>query len=105
MPATDAIAFESPRGVPAWIEDAEGTIVRGVAESVTADGARIRLATDPGFGQGADVSLRLSLDLDSPTVAVAACVSWVRSERGEVECGLEWTGAHASLDEWLASRG
>lgn len=105
MPATDATAFESPWGAPAWIEDEEGTIVRGVAESVTAEGARIRLAAHPDFGQGAGVSLRLSFDLESPTVAATARVSWVRAEDGEVECGLEWTGAHASLDEWLASRG
>jgi hypothetical protein len=92
------------RPVAVWIEDGDGTIVRGMAESVTAGGARIRLASEPGFGQGAGVALRLCSDPHSPTVAATARVSWVRSESGEAECGVEWTGAHATLDEWLASR-
>jgi hypothetical protein len=89
--------------MPVWIEDGDGTIVRGVAESVTSGGARIRLTTPPGFGQGAGVALRISVDPDRPTVAASARVSWVHGEGGQPECGVEWTGPHEPLDEWLAS--
>jgi len=88
--------------VAVWVEDHDGTIVRGLAESVTSGGAHIRLSAAPGFGQGAGVALRICFDPESPTVAANARVSWVRSESGEPECGVEWTGSHASLDEWLA---
>ena len=90
--------------MPVWIEDGDGTIVRGMAESVTTGGAHIRLAGRPGFGQGAGVALRICFDPECPTVATSARVSWVRSEAGQAECGLEWTGARATLDDWLASR-
>jgi hypothetical protein len=92
------------RPLAVWIEDGEGTIVRGVAESVTRGGAHIRLSAKPGFGQGMGVALRICFDPDCPTVATLARVSWVRSEGAETECGVEWTGARATLDEWLASR-
>jgi hypothetical protein len=87
-----------------WIEDREGRVVRGLADSVTAGGARIRLSAMPGFGQGAGVALRICLDPETPTVAATARVSWVRSESGEPECAVEWTGPHEPLDAWLASR-
>ena len=89
--------------VAVWVEDHDGTIVRGLAETVTAGGARIRLSSMPGFGQGAGVALRICFDPESPTVAATARVSWVRSESGTPECGVEWTGPHQPLDEWLAS--
>lgn len=92
------------RPVAVWIEDGEGTILRGVAESLTMGGAHIRLSAKPGFGQGTGVALRICFDPDCPTVATSARVSWVRSEGGQAECGVEWTGARATLDEWLASR-
>ena len=92
------------RPLAVWIEDGEGTIVRGVAESVTRGGAHIRLSSRPGFGEGTGVSLRICFDPDCPTVATSARVSWVRSEGSQAECGVEWTGARATLDEWLASR-
>jgi hypothetical protein len=90
--------------MPVWIEDGDGTIVRGMAESVTTGGAHIRLAGRPGFGQGAGVALRICVDPESPTVAATARVSWVRGESSEPECGIEWTGTHGLLDAWLASR-
>ena len=90
--------------VAVWVEDHDGTIVRGLAETVTAGGARIRLSSIPGFGQGAGVALRICFDPESPTVAATARVSWVRSESGAPECGVEWTGPHEPLDQWLASR-
>jgi hypothetical protein len=90
--------------VAVWIEDADGTIVRGVAESLTTGGAHIRLGATPGFGQGTGVALRICFDPECPTVATSARVSWVRSEGGQAECGVEWMGARATLDEWLAPR-
>jgi hypothetical protein len=106
MTATNVVTAESQGDLPVavWIEDGEGTIVRGVAESVTRGGAHIRLSATPGFGQGTGVALRICFDPDCPTVATSARVSWVRNEGGQAECGLEWTGARATLDEWLASR-
>jgi len=106
MTATNVVTAESQGDLPVavWIEDGEGTIVRGVAESVTRGGAHIRLSATPGFGQGTGVALRICFDPDCPTVATSARVSWVRNEGGQAECGVEWTGARATLDEWLASR-
>jgi len=89
--------------LPVWIEDGDGTIVRGVAESVTRAGVLVTLRATPAFGEGAGVALRLSLDPESPTVAATARVSWVKSE-GPAECGLEWTSLERSLEDWLASR-
>ena len=105
MVASAGSAFDFPaQSMPAWIEDAEGTIFRGVAESVTAEGARIRLPVDPGLEEGTPVALRLSLDPERPTVAATARVSWLRSEGDSMECGFEWTETPALLDAWLASR-
>lgn len=105
MVASAGSVFDFPaQSMPAWIEDAEGTIFRGVAESVTAEGARIRLPVDPGLEEGTPVALRLSLDPDRPTIAAMARVVWARSEGGETECGLEWTETPALLEAWLASR-
>jgi hypothetical protein len=75
-----------------------------VAESVTAEGARVRLPIDPGFEEGTPVALRLALDPERPTVAATARVSFVRGESDSMECGLEWTETPALLDAWLASR-
>jgi hypothetical protein len=89
---------------PVWIEDGDGTIVRGTAEFLTAGGLQVRLAGLPRFRTGAGVALRISLDPESPTVAATARVRWVRSDGGEAECALEWTSLGSSLEEWLASR-
>jgi hypothetical protein len=89
--------------MPVWIEDGDGTIVRGMAEAVTRGGALVRLASAPVFFEGAGVALRLSLDPDSPTVSATARVSWVESN-GQTRCGLEWTSLESSLEDWLTSR-
>lgn len=89
--------------VPVWIENRDGTIVRGTAESVSANGAHVRLVGTPRFGEGEGVALRMSVHPGSPTVAATARVSWIRSDDGPAECGLEWTSREVSLDEWLVS--
>jgi PilZ domain len=96
---------ESPteRPVAVWIEDRDGTIVRGVAESVTAKGVTVQLTAPPAFGQGAEVALRISFDAGKPTVATTARVSWVRGEGARTECGLAWTDADA-IASWLRSK-
>mgnify|MGYP006352093369 CR=1 FL=1 len=91
--------------VPVWIEDAEGAIVRGTAEAVSTDGARIRLLSPPGFTEGTGVALRVCFDPERPIAAGSARVSWIRSDDGPAECGLEWTQLEAALEEWLAGSG
>jgi hypothetical protein len=99
----DASESRVDHPVAVWIDDGEG-IVRGVADSVTAGGARVRLAAPPAFREGAGVALRICLAPGRPSVATTARVSWVRRTSGQAECGLEWTEVQGSLGEWLASR-
>jgi hypothetical protein len=73
-----------------WVEDRVGTIVRGLADSVTAIGAQVRLGDKPQIAEGDLVSLRLCLERGAATEARRARVSWVRQNGSVVECGLEW---------------
>jgi hypothetical protein len=91
--------------VMVWIEDGTGTITRGQADSVTAEGLSVRLAEPPGFGREDEVAVRICFDRGAPTVAATACVAWLRAGEGVVECGLRWTEPaeqRAALDAWLA---
>jgi hypothetical protein len=99
-----AVDSEVERPVAVWIEDCDGKIVRGVAESVTTSGAEVRLSAPAAFRQGAEVALRISFDPGSPTVATTARVSWLRSEGGAPECALAWTGSDDVVASWLKSR-
>ena len=94
MLATSEVAVElQPIHAPmVWIEDGAGTISRGQAEDVTASGARVRLAEEPGFDRDEEVSLRICFEPGSPTVAATARVNWVRASAGAIECELAWTG-------------
>jgi len=108
MPGADVVANEGQthREVMVWIEDSDGSIARGVAEAVTAQGARVRLAGPPAFAQGAEVALRISFDREAPTVAATARVSFVRAAGAAVECGLEWTvpsKQRGAFEAWLAA--
>ena len=98
-----AVESHTERVVAVWIEDRDGTIVRGAAESVTARGVHVRLSGPPVFGQGAAVALRICFEPGSPTVAATARVVWVRSQGGRPECGLEWTEPEGTLADWLES--
>ena len=106
MPVVDFESDEdqATRPISVWIEDREGSIVRGVADSVTPGGAHVRLTHPPAFARGAGVDLRIRFEPSSPAVAASARVSWVRSEDGHAECGLEWIGPHAGIDSWLAAQ-
>jgi hypothetical protein len=89
-----------------WIENGEGSIARGVAESVTGSGACVRLTETPAVETGQEVALRISFERGAPTVALRARVRFVRNEQGTVECGLEWIAPappRAVLDAWIAS--
>jgi hypothetical protein len=105
MPATSVVASEghTHQEVMVWIEDGEGAIARGVAESVTASGARVRLAEQPGFTQGAEVALRLCFERNAPTVAATARVSFRRCF-GRVRAGMDGPGATTQGNGGLAPR-
>lgn len=104
MASVAAVDSHTDRQVAVWIEDRDGTIVRGVAESVTPSGVDVRLNGPAVFGQGAAVAVRMCFEPGSPTVATTARVSWVRSLGGRTECGLEWTEAEDALAGWLDTR-
>jgi hypothetical protein len=73
-----------------WIEQVDGTIVRGVAQAASSRSARVRLAAPHQFRPDEVVMLRVSFAPDRPTVAAAAQVRWVRRIGDTVECGLDW---------------
>jgi hypothetical protein len=106
MTATNAGSGTSSRDVMVWIEGGDGTITRGHAESVSGNGACVRLDGAPAFASGGEVSLRLSYDRSAPSLALRARVRFVRQAEGGFECGLEWTvrgPQRAELDAWLSS--
>jgi hypothetical protein len=101
MPAAGAVASNrsSAQPVMVWIEDAKGGIARGVAASVTSEGARVLLSGRPGFGDHDQVALRICFRAGEPTLATSARVSWIKPAADAVECALEWT---ATADERAA---
>jgi hypothetical protein len=106
MTATNAGEGQSNRDVMAWIESGEGSIARGHAESVSSNGACVRLDGAPAFETGAEVNIRLSFDRNAPSLALRARVRFVRRNEGRVECGLEWSvpaPERAELEAWLSS--
>jgi len=105
MQVASAVAVESERTVKVWIEARDGAIARGSAVSVTAGGTRVRLDSNPGFGNGEAVSLRLCFQPGAPSVPMTARVAWVRDAGATSECGLEWTGPadeRYALAPWIA---
>lgn len=91
------------RTVLVWIEDGTGTIARGQADSVGANGACVRLAERPEFGEGEEVAVRLSFERGAPTVAATARVSGIRTDGADVLCDLRWTPpAERAFDPWPA---
>ncbi len=80
------------QGVLVWIEDGTGTIARGQADSVNAEGACVRLTERPDFGEGDEVAVRLCFERGAPTVATTARVGGIRPSEDTVLCDLLWTG-------------
>jgi hypothetical protein len=73
-----------------WIERADGTILRGSAETVSARGARVRLPGRHAFRPDEPVLLRICFSPERPTVAASAQVLWARQLGEAVDCGLDW---------------
>ncbi len=78
-------------GVRAWVESADGSIVRGFAESLSEDGAILRLGGGTSLDAEAEVAVRLSFDPAFPTVGVGARVLRVLKKGENLECELAWT--------------
>jgi hypothetical protein len=96
-----ANATSGGRGVSTmavWIEQGDGTIVRGVAESVSKRGARVRLVLPHEFRPDEDVMLRICFTPERPTVGASAQVRWVRREGDAACCLLDWDLGTASLE-------
>ena len=88
-----------------WIEDRASRIARGEAESVSAEGLRVRLTDPAGFGQGEEVNVRIARERGAPTVATTARVTQVQAGAAGVECSLVWSAPKSErreLDAWLA---
>jgi hypothetical protein len=91
------------RAVMAWIEDGTGSIARGHVDSASAQGACVRLAERPAFGEGDEVAVRICFAVGSPTVGAAARVSGIRASGDGFVCDLEWTAAtHGEFENWPA---
>lgn len=89
--------------VAVWIEDGTGTIARGYANEVSAEGACVRLAEEPDFGEGDEVAVRICFERGAPTVATTARVGGVRTSADAVLCDLLWTApAERTFDTWPA---
>ena len=73
-----------------WVERADGTILRGTAEKVSARGARVLLPGRHSFLADEAVRLRICFSPERPTVAASAQVRWARQLREAVDCGLDW---------------
>jgi hypothetical protein len=91
--------------VMVWIEDGTGAIARGHADSVSAEGARVRLAETPDFGEGDEVDVRICFERGAPTVATTARVGGLHTDEDGVMCDLLWTAPTAgrsAFDAWPA---
>jgi len=93
------------RTVMVWIEDGTGSIARGHADSVGAEGMTVRLAEEPGFGEGDEVAVRVCLERGAPTIATTARVGAIRTSEDGVACDLLWTAPteqRSAFDAWPA---
>ena len=73
-----------------WIERADGTILRGSAETVSPRGARVRLPGRHALRPGEPVVLRICFSPERPTVSASAEVRSTRPLGEAVECELDW---------------
>jgi hypothetical protein len=84
-----AQAQSGSSAITVWIERADGTILRGRAQTVSARGARVLLPGRCALLPDEPVVLRVCFSPERPTVAASAQVRWAR-QLGEVDCGLDW---------------
>jgi hypothetical protein len=73
-----------------WIERADGTILRGSAEAVSARSARVRFLGQYAFRPDEHVLLRVCFSPERPTVAASAQVRRARQLGEAVDCDLDW---------------
>jgi PilZ domain len=83
--------------ITVWVERADGTILRGRAETVSARGARVLLPGRCAFLPEEPVVLRVCFSPERPTVAASAQVRWSRQLGETVDCGLDWDLATVEL--------
>ncbi len=83
-------AASGTSSITVWIERADGTILRGRAETVSARGARVVLPGRCAFLPDEPVVLRVCFSPERPTVAASAQVRWARPLGNSVDCGLDW---------------
>ncbi len=83
-------AASATASMTVWIERADGTILRGRAETVSVRGVRVVLPGPCGFLPDEPVVLRVCFSPERPTIAAAAQVRWTRPLGDSVDCGLDW---------------
>jgi hypothetical protein len=90
-----------------WIESEDGSIARGVVETLSEEGALIDLTDLASLDAGAEVAVRLSVDPATPTLGLRARVLWVLAKGATSECELEWMPGpeRARLELVLAALG
>ncbi len=79
-----------------WIERADGTILRGSAETVSARSARVRIPGRHAFCPDEHVLLRICFSPERPTVAASAQVRWAR-QLGEASVLYLYSKAPAEM--------
>jgi hypothetical protein len=89
--ATGRDEAESREPIRAWIEGRDGSIVRGLVELLSEDGALVRLTASDSVGAGDEVEVRLSSSRTAQSLAVGARVLSMRSQDDTSECEIEWT--------------
>lgn len=92
-----AQATSGSSSITVWVERADGTILRGKAETVSARGARVLLPGGCAFLPAEAVVLRVCFSPERPTVAASAQVRWSRQVGEAVDCGLDWDLATVEL--------
>jgi hypothetical protein len=92
-----AQATSGSSSITVWVERADGTILRGRAETVSAHGARVLLPGRCAFLPEEPVVLRVCFSPERPTVAASAQVRWSRQLGETVDCGLDWDLATVEL--------
>ena len=91
------------QAVMAWIEDGSGRIARGHVDSASAQGACVRLAERPAFGESDEVAVRVCVAVGEPTVAARARVEAIRASGDGFSCDLLWTAmADGEFESWSA---
>ena len=86
-----------------WIENVEGGIARGIVEVLSDHSAVVRLIGAEVITSGKDVTVRIAVSRNAPTLGGAAHVRWVKPAGDDTsECELEWTHTGPERDQ-LAS--